>query len=146
MLIIKNKGRFKKGQKPWNKGLKGKIIPWNKGKKGVQVAWNIGKFWPEKTKQKMSLSKKGKHYSLKTEFKKGFKPWNWGIVGVGTYRKFYLQHLSGLFCEDCGKNLVESQKRFHVHHKDKNRYNNSIENLRLLCVSCHRKYHPRTKK
>ena len=58
---------FKKGEMPWNKGLKGKQVawnkgkkfsiesrmkmslsqkgkvPWNKGKKGLQVAWNKGK-------------------------------------------------------------------------------------------------------
>lgn len=47
------KGWFKKGQKPWNKGTKGLIMA------------NSGSF------------KKGEHRSKKTEFKKGEKPWNY---------------------------------------------------------------------
>ena len=40
-------------------------------------------------------------------------------------------------CEDCGR------EAHHVHHVDHNQRNNSPENLRGLCGSCHRKTHRR---
>lgn len=40
-------------------------------------------------------------------------------------------------CEQCGK----TASRLDVHHEDKNRANNSKENIRILCVSCHAKHH-----
>lgn len=47
------------------------------------------------------------------------------------YREKALKEL-GKKCQECGssENLV-------VHHKDKNRANNNIENLEVLCRSCH---------
>ena len=39
-------------------------------------------------------------------------------------------------CEDCGK-----EARM-VHHKDGTKSNHSLYNLKALCYSCHRKYHP----
>lgn len=39
-------------------------------------------------------------------------------------------------CQICGVN-----KRLHVHHKDKNRWNNKLENLITLCNSCHLSQH-----
>ena len=39
-------------------------------------------------------------------------------------------------CDLCGRYGV-----MHVHHKDGNPYNNNIENLAVLCPSCHRKVH-----
>jgi hypothetical protein len=39
-------------------------------------------------------------------------------------------------CEICGSN-----KTLSVHHKDKNRQNNKIDNLMVLCNSCHQKTH-----
>jgi len=78
--------KTEKGNIPWNKGktciyseetlknisnsLKGNI-PWNKGVKGVMVAWNKGIPMSDESKQKLSESKKGKHSSPATEFKKG---------------------------------------------------------------------------
>jgi len=78
--------KTEKGNIPWNKGktciyseetlknisnsLKGNI-PWNKGVKGVMAAWNKGIPMSDESKQKLSESKKGKHSSPATEFKKG---------------------------------------------------------------------------
>jgi len=39
-------------------------------------------------------------------------------------------------CELCGR-----YGAMHIHHKDGNPYNNNIENLAVLCSSCHRKVH-----
>lgn len=48
---------------------KGKT-PWNKGKVGLQVAWNKGKPQLEETKQKISNSLTGTHYSEETKLKR----------------------------------------------------------------------------
>ena len=46
-------------------------------------------------------------------------------------------------CERCGYNKLEI---LHVHHKDKNRNNNSLENLELICPNCHYEEHHLGKK
>jgi len=38
-------------------------------------------------------------------------------------------------CEICGE--VVHGRRLHIHHKDKNRRNNDLNNLQVVCVSCH---------
>lgn len=42
-------------------------------------------------------------------------------------------------CQTCKKKWDETEKLFHIHHIDNNSINNKIENLELLCHSCHRK-------
>ena len=44
---------------PWNKGKTNLPPSWNSGKTGVQTAWNKGAPMSEKTKAKISASKKG---------------------------------------------------------------------------------------
>lgn len=39
-----------------------------------------------------------------------------------------------MVCELCGENDI---KKLQVHHKDKNRNNNKLENLSVLCEFCH---------
>lgn len=56
------------------------------------------------------------------------------IDGRATYRKFLKTN-----CEDC-----KSKIKLQIHHKDKNRKNNNINNLITLCSKCHKKYHPET--
>ena len=53
------------------------------------------------------------------------------------YRKLAFKHLPHK-CNKCGE--VE-QDFLVVHHKDKNRYNHSIENLEILCANCHLRIH-----
>lgn len=92
-------------------------IPWNKGKHYKMI--NKGSF------------KKGEHRSPNTEFK--YKN------GLG-YR--HLLENGKLFksCKICKEPNI---KRLHVHHKDKNRLNNKLENLLILCRKCHLKLHNR---
>jgi hypothetical protein len=52
--------------------------------------------------------------------------------GIQVYRRFLKKEK----CEIC-----ESVKQLVVHHKDRNRYNNSLNNLIILCRSCHAKEH-----
>jgi hypothetical protein len=54
---------------------------------------------------------------------------------------------AGYRCEDCGVSekdyLNEHGRILAVHHKDKNRLNNTMENLLCLCWECHAQYHKR---
>jgi hypothetical protein len=45
-------------------------------------------------------------------------------------------------CENCG----EQEKRTDVHHRDHNWKNNALDNLKRLCVSCHKLVHDRAKR
>ncbi len=42
-------------------------------------------------------------------------------------------------CEQCGVELKNDSKLLHVHHINGNKTNNTRENLRALCVDCHKK-------
>lgn len=57
--------------------------------------------------------------------------------GASTYRSRALKHY-GCKCSVCG---FENILALEVHHIDKNRDNNSIENLKVLCANCHRIIH-----
>jgi len=57
-------------------------------------------------------------------------------TGQGCYRKMALEHY-GETCMDCG-----ATKNICVHHKHGNRKNdNELENLEVICRSCHAKKH-----
>jgi len=55
-----------------------------------------GKKHSEHSKKKMSNSKLGKHYSTRTEFKKGNPPWNKGKKLSDEYRKKLSESHKGL--------------------------------------------------
>lgn len=44
-------------------------------------------------------------------------------------------------CWNCGKKESECKKRLHLHHKNGDREDERIENLEMLCNSCHTKRH-----
>lgn len=52
--------------------------------------------------------------------------------------KIRLLKLRGQSCERCGYNKFEILQ---VHHKDKNRNNNNLNNLELICPNCHYEEH-----
>jgi hypothetical protein len=56
---------------------------------------------------------------------------------MNCYREM-LFDLLGKECYNC-----YSTKKLHIHHKDKNRKNNKIANLVVLCQDCHSKIHGR---
>lgn len=60
------------------------------------------------------------------------------------WRKIALANKKEYKCEICGCEI--SGRDLHVHHKDKNRNNNKLDNLMLVCVDCHNKIlHPRNR-
>jgi len=66
------------------------------------------------------------------------KHWNWQ---GGRGKSFAERHIDANICEICG-----SIKSLDRHHIDGNQNNNSIENIMIVCRSCHMKLHRRGKK
>lgn len=52
--------------------------------------------------------------------------------GISIYRRLI---------DKCKCELCKGDKNLVVHHKDKDRHNNKLENLSVLCRSCHAKVH-----
>jgi len=136
-----SKGRFQKGYKypkNWSqkrirpKGLKYKIKQINKGwfKKGDLSTMESLIKWRENGGQPWNKGLKGIHLSPKSEFK--YKNGN-------GYRNLLYKKILKQICKDCG--FQGNLKRLHVHHLDKNRQNNSISNLMVLCRPCHLQRH-----
>lgn len=59
-------------------------------------------------------------------------------VKSGKAIKLRLTELRGNKCERCGYNKYEILQ---VHHKDRNRSNNNLTNLELICPNCHYEEH-----
>jgi len=101
---------FKKGYMPWNKGTKG--LSKGGGCKGFRHS--------KKTKLKLSKMRIGEnnpHYKN----------------GIGSYRQRAWKMLPHK-CRKCG---IENDKILIIHHKDRDRKNNKMENLEILCLNCH---------
>ena len=61
--------------------------------------------------------------------------------GKRVYREKALKHY-GKKCNRCG--YEKHVNILHVHHTDRNRSNNNIENLEVLCLNCHAEEHYNT--
>lgn len=106
----------------------------------------------QETKLKISLNHKGKHYSEKSEFKKGNKVnWNGGkyITENGyvyiyspdhpnKYRTGYYPEHRLVMEKEIGRILTKDEV---IHHIDHNKQNNDVTNLMLLNKESHRKLH-----
>lgn len=82
-----------------------------------------------------------KGYHKRTYIRKGYKHLvlknaNRFKDGIGIYQKLKRMSTDELKCERCG-----SISHLLVHHKDRDRHNNELDNLELLCKSCHQKEH-----
>lgn len=126
--LIGNK--FAQGNKPNTTSFKKGHIPWNKGVKGI-------------------------HNSLLTEFKKGCKSLNKkevGTITIRTHRKEKRQWIKvsepntwEVYAVYLWKkyNNKEIPKGYIIHHKNKNKLDDRIENLELLSrkehINIHRK-------
>lgn len=58
-------------------------------------------------------------------------------VPISVQKKLFVR--SRGFCESCELDFafVEGE----IHHRDRNRENNNMQNLLLLCPNCHSKFH-----
>ncbi|OGF81974.1 hypothetical protein A2924_04625 [Candidatus Giovannonibacteria bacterium RIFCSPLOWO2_01_FULL_44_16] len=52
--------------------------------------------------------------------------------------KIRLIKIRGRQCERCG---YEKYEILHIHHKNRNRSNNNLANLELICPNCHYEEH-----
>jgi hypothetical protein len=162
-LTKANKTTFKKGQLPWNKGVKMSEKTRVKLSNSLKIKfnsngwmhWGKGKKRPEEVNQKISVSLTGKPSTSKTKFKKGLLPWNKGKIGPESHSwqggksfepyssewtkslKISVRERDGYTCQMC--NDKQNEKTFAVHHIDYNKKNCSPDNLITLCPSCHTK-------
>lgn len=134
-LKIKNKGWFQKGHIPHNKGKKLS----QETKEKVKIAT---------IKAMNALPKYKKDNIKRTQFKKG----NYYAHWTGKYAEEHPNYKGIAYrnkalskkqkkCEKCGKTDFKSLSKLHVHHKDGNRKNNQLSNLKLLCSGCHLNLH-----
>ena len=97
-------------------------------------AWNKGLTKEtDKRVAKYAKTKNGKKNPKISERYKGKGNPNYKN-GIRTGKRMILE--VNKICQECG-----SDERLEVHHKDKNRKNNNLNNLQLLCRSCHSKQH-----
>lgn len=86
---------------------------------------------PEKMKDYQSKYNKEYHQGGRRGYDQRGDKNNAFKTGIGLYAQKVKDK-----CEICG-----STRFLEVHHKDRNRANNSEENLQTLCKSCHKKEH-----
>lgn len=53
-----------------------------------------------------------------------------------------LKQIKNYTCEECGARYAERDGNIQIHHIDNDRSNCTWNNLKVLCKSCHDKYHP----
>jgi hypothetical protein len=164
LVKIDKKGRFLKNVSSWNKGKKG-FRHSGSFQKGHKI--NFGRHWKMSEKGKKNISKVhiGKHFSLKTEFKKGQIAWNKGKKCFWAKPPIYFGEKSSNWrggisfepysvdwneslrrtirerdryaCQLCGK--LQGDLAHDIHHIDYNKLNCNPNNLITLCHSCNAK-------
>lgn len=113
----------------------------------VDCAWCQKEF--EKIPSSLKNSKSGLYFCSRKckdraqcmEGLKSIHPSHYGDIITG-YRKLAFRHLPH-HCSSCGYDRIPEVLQ--AHHKDGNRSNNKLENLELLCPTCHLEHHFLTK-
>jgi hypothetical protein len=125
-------------------GMRGRKIgtSWNKGLKlGSDWAYWKGKKLSKEHRKKLSESHKGKMAgTLNPNWKGGKHVGTNGYIIIsnfdGTGKKMYEHRY--VMMKFIGRRLKRDEN---VHHKDRNKLNNSIENLEIISPSEHGKHH-----
>ena len=145
---IECKSKYQKGKEPWNKG---KIGLQKNPYKGVSFEEHFGYKKAEIMKKHLSKIMTG-HKITPEQIEKSRMTRIKNQIGVGLKNSMYTNGISYMEkklkkeiknCEICNVSFLSlpSKRYVNVHHIDKNRKNNSRENLLLLCASCHMKEH-----
>jgi uncharacterized protein YozE (UPF0346 family) len=136
MITIKRdkNGRFVKGVPFHSEQTKKKIAK-------SHIGIGSGVSLSEKHRKSISDANKGKN--------RGEKNGNWR-GGISIFNNVYSDNWTSFFrwsirkrdnfiCQECGKNQIEEDKIFPIHHIDYNKLNDNPINLITLCNSCHGK-------
>jgi group I intron endonuclease len=112
------KTAFKKGQSPWNKGLKLDKEPWNKGTKGIMKAWNKGKKYHFHNKRDNSIYK-GRKVSEETKQKLrvkaiGRKLPDWAVKNISRRLMGNKNMLGKPRSEETKKRVSEGLKKYYI--------------------------------
>jgi len=102
--------------------------------------------WGEQARERYLRRKKAGYWKSLVRKKRAYEYDYKQTVGANIPQNMreHVLHEQGLRCQLCGKpQLYERYRGLHIHHKDKNRKNNSLDNLIVLCRSCHSKQHAR---
>lgn len=168
-----SKGRFKKGSQPYNKEMEGYFHSgtFKKGHKGflTEEHYKIisektnGRKVTKETKKKIGIKNsknmKGKHNSIKTEFKKGQIPWNKNLKGFLCGKKHYnwqggksfepydkkfnnlfkrgIRKRDNQICMLCGIHREKLSRALDIHHINYDKLMSMPQNCISLCNSCH---------
>lgn len=117
----------------------------SKSKKGKKR-----KPFTEETRQKQSISKIGKNNPMYGKIGELSPTWNNGVsfekYGIEFNKKLKQRVLErdNYTCQD--PNCIEIHNKLHIHHIDYDKKNNSLDNLIILCISCHMKTNPKNKR
>ncbi|MFT5179721.1 MAG: hypothetical protein ACI9GH_000095 [Candidatus Paceibacteria bacterium] len=113
-------------------------------RKGEYVGCHVCKQIVYVNKTRFGRSKSNKYFCNKTcqtlwrnSYFKGSKHPNW-TGGMSTYRNILKRSDKEKICTACGNKDV---RVLAAHHLDKNRKNNTIDNLAWLCHNCHHLIH-----
>ncbi len=137
-----------KGQIPWSTGLT-KETDERIMRSSKKMLGDKNPMKRPEVRKKVSDTSKGKHFSPKTEFKKGQfaldKHFNW--KGGKSFEHYSIEFTEKLKegirriyfyrCQQCFRHQNESRRKLDIHHIDFNKNNNKEENLIPLCNSCH---------
>ena len=101
------------------------------------------KIW--RTPKALKHSKSGNYFCNKScqtlwrnTYYSGSKHPNWRDGENQNYRNILLKHKIKVICQIC---RVKDKRLLIAHHKDRNRKNNTVNNLTWLCFNCHHLIH-----
>ena len=127
----KNLAEYLEWKKTWNKKYNARADVKEKKRQWVIDNPSKHKEWRDKNPEKVKSS------AHKSDAKR------LGYTEQFSYElKKQVKERDSFTCVICGEN----KKALIVHHKDKTKLNNDINNLITVCRSCHRKIHPPTPK